>query len=218
MIISSISYKGGVGKSTVAQNLAVTLAHQGHKVCIVDADLANVSVKWAGERLARELKPHIQVISMTDEKALVGTVREQYNDYDVIIIDSPPSYNPISVKIMLCSHVILMPIKPTGKSELWTARDLLERYDNVQEMKDEKTPAHFVVNDYESRPSFHKIFIESLKEIAEEFNVGVMDTIIHHRIAYGEVNSMGMGVIEYNNDKAIQEFQKLTREVLAADQ
>ena len=45
-----------------------------------------------------------------------------------------------------------------------------------------------------------------------------MDTIIHHRIAYGEVNSMGMGVIEYNNDKAIQEFQKLTREVLAADQ
>lgn len=216
MIISSISYKGGVGKSTIAQNLAVSLAHKGNKVCIVDADMANVTVKWSGVRLENELEPNIQVVGMTDEKALVGTVRQLYNDYDVVIIDSPPSYHPISAKIMLSSHLILMPIKPTGKSELWTARDLLERYDNINDVANRVIPAFFIVNDYEERPSFHKIFVSSLAELGEEFNVKTMKTMIHHRIAYGEVNSMGMGVVEYTNKKAVNEFEDLTKEVLAA--
>ena len=218
MIISSISYKGGVGKSTIAQNLAVSLAHKGQKVCIVDADMANVTVKWSGVRLENELEPNIQVVGMTDEKALVGTVRQLYNDYDVIIIDSPPSYHPISAKIMLSSHLILMPIKPTGKSELWTARDLLERYSNINDVANRIIPAFFIVNDYEERPSFHKIFVSSLGELGEEFGVKTMETMIHHRIAYGEVNSMGMGVIEYSNKKASSEFDNLTEEVLAAAQ
>jgi len=38
MIISISSLKGGVGKSTIAQNLAVCFAHQGYTVCIADAE------------------------------------------------------------------------------------------------------------------------------------------------------------------------------------
>ncbi len=38
------SGKGGVGKSSVATNLAVALAHQGHNVGIVDADIYGFSI------------------------------------------------------------------------------------------------------------------------------------------------------------------------------
>ena len=38
MIISCVSYKGGAGKTTVCQNLAVYFAHQGKSVCVIDAD------------------------------------------------------------------------------------------------------------------------------------------------------------------------------------
>lgn len=214
MIISSISYKGGVGKSTVAQNIAVSLAHSGRKVCIVDADEANVTAKWSEIRRENGHQPTVQAVSLTDEKSFVSAIRKIYNDYDVIVIDSPPSYNPISAKIMLCSHIILMPIRPSGKSELWTARDLLDRYTDLQNHKGERTPAYFVVNAYRSQPSFHKVFVQALKELASEYNIGVLENFLNERIAYGEANAMGLGVIEYTNKKARSEFESLTDEIV----
>ena len=50
MIISITSLKGGVGKSTITQNLAVCFAHMGYNTCIVDADTNQSSLKWAGLR------------------------------------------------------------------------------------------------------------------------------------------------------------------------
>ncbi len=214
MILSLISYKGGVGKSTLSQNLAVLFAHQKHKVCIVDADTSNVTVKWSGIRMDEEKSPTIQVVSMTDTKAIIGTIKELYKNYDIILIDSPPSYQPISAKIMLISHLILFPIKPTGRSELWTATDILDRYQETQQLKEERTPAYFVINDYDPRPSFHKSFVEVLNDLGEDYGVPTLKTYVHHRTVFGEANSKGTGVIEESNPKAKATLVKLGKEIM----
>ena len=45
-VIAISSGKGGVGKSSIAVNLGISLSKQGHKVCVLDADtgLANVNI------------------------------------------------------------------------------------------------------------------------------------------------------------------------------
>jgi pilus assembly protein CpaE len=40
-IITVFAPKGGVGKTTISTNLAVALAEEGHRVCLVDLDLAS---------------------------------------------------------------------------------------------------------------------------------------------------------------------------------
>ncbi|WP_461137387.1 nucleotide-binding protein, partial [Spirosoma terrae] len=50
MIISVTSLKGGVGKSTIAQNLAVCFAHSKYTVCIVDVDTNQSALRWSGLR------------------------------------------------------------------------------------------------------------------------------------------------------------------------
>ena len=50
-VIAVTNLKGGVGKSTISTNLAVSLKHRGFEVCILDTDLGQQSaMEWKGER------------------------------------------------------------------------------------------------------------------------------------------------------------------------
>ncbi|HYX33529.1 MAG TPA: Mrp/NBP35 family ATP-binding protein [Oligoflexus sp.] len=66
-LIAVGSGKGGVGKSTVALNLALALAQEGHKVGIVDADVHGPSL----QQMTRAARP-----TMTDDDLLVPSEYE----------------------------------------------------------------------------------------------------------------------------------------------
>ena len=71
MIISCVSYKGGAGKTTVCQNLAVYFAHNGKNVCVIDADGSGATARWSAARETSDGDlPRITVVPITEDGSL----------------------------------------------------------------------------------------------------------------------------------------------------
>ncbi len=115
-VVAVASGKGGVGKSTVAANLAVTLGRQGHRVGLLDADIYGPSVPMMfgvsdrpvvhGERIQPFDKHGIKIMSlgflldvdtpviwrgpmvMRAVEQMLGDV--DWGELDYLIVDLPP--------------------------------------------------------------------------------------------------------------------------------
>ena len=116
-VIAVASAKGGVGKSSVAVNLALALADSGHRVGLLDADVYGPSVPTMlgiedGPEVTEDKKIHpvmamgLQVISMglllpPDQPVIwrgplvFSAIRQflkdvQWSDLDYLVVDMPP--------------------------------------------------------------------------------------------------------------------------------
>jgi len=127
-VVAVMSGKGGVGKSSVAAQLAVALRRQGARVGVLDADITGPSIpKMFGltDRpmssplgiLPVETKTGIKVISINlllqrDDQAVIwrgplisGAIRQFWSevfwkDLDYLVIDLPPGTSDASLTVM----------------------------------------------------------------------------------------------------------------------
>lgn len=128
-VIGVMSGKGGVGKSTIAANLALSLREQGYKVGIMDADITGPSIpRILGIEDKRalmypeglrpvEMDNGLKVMSLNllieDENKpviwrgpmITGTVKQFYQDViwetlDYLVIDMPPGTGDVTLTVM----------------------------------------------------------------------------------------------------------------------
>lgn len=206
MKIAVTNLKGGVGKTTLSQNLAVCFAHMGFKTCIVDTDTNQNSLVWAGAR--SESLPPIMVVGVTDAKALAQAVNNLHRDYEVVIIDGTPSLGEMTTRIILCSDLLIIPILPSAHDYRAMA-PFFERYEQAKEYRDE-IPAYFLVNQHSTQANVYK----AMKETIGHLGLEVLETYISKRAAYAETAIDGRGVYETGDAKAKDEIIRLTREIL----
>ena len=219
MIIASISYKGGVGKSTIARNLAVYIASKGQKVCLIDADETMATTEWFADRQENpdESLPYLQVVQMTNTKGLIPAAKGLYEDYDVLIIDAPPSIKPIASKIMLLAHMIIIPVAPKGKQDYTVTAKFVEHYEEIMQQKESVTPAYFVLNMYRNT-NFNKAFEEVLKEYGETSDIGLLNAKLSELTDHAEATQSGLTAFDYSKGRAKDEVNGLCEEIVAKAQ
>lgn len=208
MRIGISNLKGGVGKTTITQNLAVCFAHMNYKVCIVDTDTNQNSLSWYGAR--DEELPEITVVGAADSRALNKTVDSLHKDYDIILIDGTPSLSEMTTRIILASDLLLIPIRP-GAHDFRTMEEFFSRYEQAKEFRDQ-IPAYFLLNEFSENKNVH----QGIRTMIEnEFEIPILETTLKTRVVYAETSITGTGVYESADIKAKSEAVKLTNEVLA---
>ncbi len=209
MIVSFISYKGGVGKTTSTQNTAVCLAHAGYKVCVLDADESTSSKDWI-ERRSAEM-PKIDLIADNDEDNIGITIQELQQEYDFVLIDSPPSQKPISSIILLISDLVIVPLLPKGAQETNTIHQLMKKVHNLEATIGKEIMVRFIVNKYKDWVKSNLVFMEALKEL---YPNKVLDSTLGDRDEFSKVTHSGKGVYEGNDKKAKAEVIALSKEII----
>ncbi len=211
MILTVISFKGGVGKSTISQNLAVVFAHQGKDVCVLDADKNESSSIWA--RFRDDDATSVPVYHIGEQGDISKTINQLASKYEIVIVDCPPAIEQVTSKAVAKSDLSLIPVSTTGGGDIWATEKFLEHIELLRSRLDAALPTYFIVNRYEKNVNMHKAYLEALKQHQEVYNVGMMETLVAKRNAYGEANANGLGVLEWDNAKAKKEMNALSKEV-----
>jgi chromosome partitioning protein len=197
--------KGGTGKSTITANLAVEAVRAGKKVLVIDADVQQSSIDFRGIRSDKDGLPQFQAVSIT--KNTIHKDIGSFTDFDLVLIDAGGRDTAVFRSAILAADLLLIPVLPS-QYDIWATQGTIEALDQARTFK--PIEARFILNQVIPNTTVAKEALEAL----QEFEVPLLNTKLHSRVAYKQSVGEGKGVTEYENGKAAAEVKALYEEVL----
>jgi chromosome partitioning protein len=111
LTIAVIAQKGGVGKTTVALNLAVAAARDGLSAVVFDADPQASAARWGD---AREEKPPAVVAAAQPSRLPILLAAERRKGVDLVMIDTGPANDTAALSAARLADLILIPCRPSA--------------------------------------------------------------------------------------------------------
>lgn len=209
MILAVGHTKGGVGKTTLAVNLAIVRANQGQDVLLVDGDEQRTALTFTDLRTEQLGQPGYTAVSLQGA-ALRTQVRQLASKYDDIIIDVGGRDTGSLRAALTVTETLLIPVQPRS-FDLWAIDQLLELIVEARELNDHLR-ALAVLNAADAQGQDNDATIDAMKELE---GLEVLSESVGRRKAFSNAAAFGRAVTEYSprDAKAIDELDNLIKSI-----
>jgi chromosome partitioning protein len=204
-VIAVIGRKGGIGKTTLAANLAGEFAAIGWEVAIVDADPQHSLLAWArqGGGLLSQC-----VHSVASPEELRPKVRELSKHAGRVLIDTPPGNRDMLHQAALTADLALLPCGPSPL-DLFAVKDALSWVLKARALRKAKKPRIRLVPSRVTYTNLGRSLPESLAKLGKKVLPGVTQ-----RVALAECVEAGMTIREFAPaSPAHMEFDHLAKTI-----
>jgi chromosome partitioning protein len=199
--------KGGTGKSTVAFNLAVWLAHEKHGVRVFDLDPQATLIDTAEIREEDGYQPVFEVSNDIDE--LERLVHSKGKKTPQLLADVSATNMLHMMKAISLADRVLIPVQPS-QADIWSTQRFLKIVLSAIDQKKKPEIMGFI-----NRADTH-IGVRETGEAEEALqmlpNIEALDIRLYQRTAYRRSFSEGLAVFEQDPmGKAAREMKKLAK-------
>jgi chromosome partitioning protein len=206
MIIGVLNRKGGVGKTTIAINVAATIAAAGLRVLLVDADPQASALSWSS---LRERDPLFAVVGMA-RPTLHREIPIIAVKFDAVIIDGGPGINDLGRAAILASDLVLIPVQPSPY-DVWATAETVQQIREARRFK-QRLKAAFIINRKVANTAIGR---QAALTLAQFEDLPVLATTLNQRVIYAESAAQGLAVIEVApNSEAAREMGSLVEQIL----
>ena len=206
-VIAVANQKGGVGKTTLAMNMAAGLTRRGSCI-VVDADPQRSATMWI--ELSDSLREFpARVVPAEDE--IKKQIIQLQTEFDYIVIDCPPEIKSDStISAIEISQILLIPLLPSPM-DLWASTRIEELIKRVQRVNP-TISAFVVLNQIEPRSAMSRGMDGALQEI----DIPVLRHRLSRRASYRTAALEGCSVYDlgFRGRVASEEIDNIIDEVL----
>lgn len=226
-VISVVSHKGGVGKTTTAQAIAYGLANTGKKVLAIDLDgqcnLSTISDTKQGKTILAVLTGDITAkeaiqnngncdiipahrgleaiaevfVDVGKEYKLKEAIEPIASDYDFIIIDTPPSISVLTVNALTAANEIIIP----AQADLLSYEGMKQLVDVCKTVQKYTNPtlkiAGILLTRYNARSVISRDMLNNFSQYAESIGTKVFATQIRETTAIKEAQALRENLFTY---------------------
>lgn len=206
-IISFQNSKGGVGKTTLAINIAKCLSRE-NKVILYDADQQRTAYDWYSININNGLEAEgipFKVVPVDNPKTL-ETAAEK-SEYDYCIIDNPPAMSQFFITSIKLANSLVIPISSSA-FDVWGLSSLVD----MVNMINKKFDIFFVHNKIIRNAKMNGEIKEAIDGIQLNKHFKSFDVLF--RQSYPKSAMLGKTVFDTDDTQAKAEIEFLTESII----